>query len=130
MDQLPPAAAQPPSHHSGVPIPERQWGMFAHLSAFSACVGILFGNIVGPLIIFLIKKDEYLFGADQAKEALSFNISCTLYGLICIALCFVIIGFVLLPILGIFWLVVTIIAAVRSNEGVSYRYPLCIRFVS
>ena len=130
MDQLPPAAAQPPSHHSGVPIPERQWGMFAHLSAFSACVGILFGNIVGPLIIFLIKKDEYLFGADQAKEALNFNISCTLYGLICIALCFVIIGFVLLPILGIFWLVVTIIAAVRSNEGVSYRYTLCIRFVS
>ena len=130
MDQLPPAAAQPPSHHSDVPIPERQWGMFAHLSAFSACVGIPFGNIVGPLIIFLIKKDEYLFGADQAKEALNFNISCTLYGLICIALCFVIIGFVLLPILGIFWLVVTIIAAVRSNEGVSYRYPLCIRFVS
>ena len=130
MDQLPPAAAQPPSHHSGVPIPERQWGMFAHLSAFSACVGIPFGNIVGPLIIFLIKKDEYLFGADQAKEALNFHISCTLYGLICIALCFVIIGFVLLPILGIFWLVVTIIAAVRSNEGVSYRYHLCIRFVS
>ena len=130
MDQLPPAAAQPSSHHSGVPIPERQWGMFAHLSTFSACVGIPFGNIVGPLIMFLIKKDEYPFGADQAKEALNFNISCTLYGLISIALCFVIIGFVLLPILGIFWLVVTIIAAVRSNEGVSYRYPLCIRFVS
>lgn len=130
MDQLPPAAAQPPSHHSGIPIPECQWGMFAHLSTFSACVGIPFGNIVGPLIMFLIKKDEYPFGADQAKEALNFNISCTLYGLISIALCFVIIGFVLLPILGILWLVATIIAAVRSNEGVSYRYPLCIRFVS
>ena len=109
---------------------ERQWGMFAHLSAFSACVGIPFGNIVGPLIMFLIKKDEYPFGADQAKEALNFNISCTLYLLISIALCFVIIGIILLPILGIFWLVATIIAAVRSNEGVSYRYPLCIRFVS
>lgn len=130
MDQLSPAAAQPPSHPAGVPIPERQWGMFAHLSAFSACVGIPFGNIVGPLIMFLIKKDEYPFGGDQAKEALNFNISCTLYGLISIALCFVVIGFILLPILGIFWLVVTIIASVRSNEGVSYRYPLCIRFVS
>ena len=130
MDQLLPAAAPPPSHQSSAPVPERQWGMFAHLSAFSACVGIPFGNIVGPLIMFLIKKDEYPFGADQAKEALNFNISCTLYGLICIALCFVIIGFVLLPILGILWLVATIIAAVRSNEGVSYRYPLCIRFVS
>jgi hypothetical protein len=104
--------------------------MFAHLSAFSACVGIPFGNIVGPLIMFLIRKDEYPFGGDQAKEALNFNISCTLYGLISIALCFVVIGFILLPILGIFWLVVTIIASVRSNEGVTYRYPLCIRFVS
>ena len=84
MDQLPPAAAPPPSHHSGVPVPERQWGMFAHLSAFSACVGIPFGNIVGPLIMFLIKKDEYPFGGDQAKEALNFNISCTLYVLISI----------------------------------------------
>ena len=130
MDQLPPAAAQPPSHHSGVPIPERQWGMFAHLSAFSACVGIPFGNIVGPLIMFLIKKDEYPFGADQAKEALNFNISCTLYLLISIALFVVVIGFILFLILGVFWLVATIIAAVRSNEGVSYRYPLCIRFVS
>ncbi|MDB4415890.1 DUF4870 domain-containing protein [Akkermansiaceae bacterium] len=130
MDQLPPAAAQPPSHHSGVPIPERQWGMLAHLSTFSACVGMPLGNILGPLIMFLIKKDEYPFGGDQAKEALNFNISCTLYLLISIALCVVIIGFVLLPILGIFWLVATIIAAVRSNEGVSYRYPLCIRFVS
>ena len=130
MDQLPPAAAQPPSHHSGVPIPERQWGMFAHLSAFSACVGIPFGNIVGPLIMFLIKKDEYPFGGDQAKEALNFNISCTLYLLISIALFVVIIGFILFLILGVFWLVATIIAAVRSNEGVSYRYPLCIRFVS
>ncbi len=130
MDQLPPAAAPPPSHHSGVPIPERQWGMFAHLSAFSACVGIPFGNIVGPLIMFLIKKDEYPFGGDQAKEALNFNISCTLYLLISIALFVVIIGFILFLILGVFWLVATIIAAVRSNEGVSYRYPLCIRFVS
>ena len=130
MDQLPPAAAPPPSHHSGVPIPERQWGMFAHLSAFSACVGIPFGNIVGPLIMFLIKKDEYPFGGDQAKEALNFNISCTLYLLISIALFVVFIGFILFLILGVFWLVATIIAAVRSNEGVSYRYPLCIRFVS
>jgi uncharacterized Tic20 family protein len=80
--------------------------------------------------MFLIKKDEYPFGGDQAKEALNFNISCTLYVLISIALCFVVIGFILLPILGIFWLVTTIIAAVKSNEGVFYRYPLCFRFVS
>lgn len=104
--------------------------MFAYLSAFSACVGIPFGNIIGPLIMFLIKKDEYPFGGNQAKEALNFNIFCPLYAVISILLCFVIIGFILLPILGIFWLVVTIIAAVRTNEGISYRYPLSLRFVS
>ena len=129
MDELPPADLQTHSHHSGVPIPERQWGMFAHLSAFSACLGLPFGNIIGPLIMFLIKKDEYPFGGNQAKEALNFNISFTLYVIISILLCFVIIGFILLPILGIFWLVVTIIASVESNKGVFYRYPLCFRFV-
>ena len=80
--------------------------------------------------MFLIKKDEYRFGGEQAKEALNFNISCTLYGLIALVLCLVFIGFVLLAALGIFWIIVTIIAVVKSNEGVSYRYPLCIRFVS
>jgi len=130
MNHLQPQNQLPPSHPSGIPNAERQWGMFAHLSAFSACVGIPFGNILAPLVMFLIKKDEYRFGGEQAKEALNFNISCTLYGLIALVLCLVFIGFVLLAALGIFWIIVTIIAAVKSNEGVSYRYPLCIRFVS
>ena len=104
--------------------------MFSHLSAFSTLVGVPFGNILGPLVMFLIKKDEYRFGGDQAKEALNFNISCTLYGIISLVLCLVFVGFILLFVLAIFWIIVTIIAAVKSNEGVFYRYPFCIRFVS
>ena len=130
MKQLPPANQQPPSHPSGIPNAERQWGMFSHLSAFSTLVGVPFGNILGPLVMFLIKKDEYRFGGDQAKEALNFNISCTLYGIISLVLCLVFVGFILLFVLAIFWIIVTIIAAVKSNEGVFYRYPFCIRFVS
>lgn len=130
MNQLPQSPQQPPSHPSGVPDAERQWGMFSHLSAFSACVGVPFENILGPLVMFLIKKDEYRFGRDQAKEALNFNISCTLYGLIALVLCLVVVGIFLLIGLGIFWLIVTVIGAVKSNEGEFYRYSLCIRFVS
>ena len=129
MNQLPPANQQQPSHPSGGPDAERQWGMFSHLSAFSFFL-IPLGNVVGPLVMFLIKKDEYRFGGAQAKEALNFNISCTLYGIIAFILCFVFVGFLLLPALGIFWLIVTILASVKANEGVFYRYPLCIRFVS
>jgi uncharacterized Tic20 family protein len=130
MNQLPPTNQQQPSHPSGIPDAERQWGMFSHLSAFSACVGVPFGNILGPLVMFLIKKDEYRFGGDQAKEALNFNISVTLYAIISAILCLVFVGFILLLALGVFWLVVTILATVKANEGVFYRYPLCIRFVS
>ena len=130
MNQLPPTNQQQPSHPSGIPDAERQWGMFSHLSAFALLVGIPFGNIIGPLVMFLIKKDEYRFGSAHAKEALNFNISCTLYFTISAILCLVLIGFVILPAVFIFWIIVTIMAAVKSNEGGFYRYPLCIRFVS
>lgn len=115
---------------SGIPLPERQWAMFSHLTAFTACIGVPFGNIIGPLVMYLIKKEEFPFGRDQAKEALNFNLSCTIYAIIGIILSFVLIGIPLLIALGIFWIIVTIIAAVKSNDGVVYRYPLCIRFVS
>jgi uncharacterized Tic20 family protein len=90
---------------------------------------IPFGSIVGPLIIWLIKKDEMPFVDDQGKEALNFNISMTIYGLISVLLVFVLIGFILLVVLGIAWLVLAIVAAVKANEGIAYRYPLTLRLV-
>ena len=118
-----------PPNVSDVPKPERQWAMFSHLSSFSGLL-VPLGSILGPLIMFLIKKDEFRFGGDQAKEALNFNISCGIYALICLVLCFVFIGFVLLPALVVYWFVFTIIATVKANDGVPYRYPLCIRLVN
>ena len=103
--------------------------MFSHLSAFSGFL-IPFGNIIAPLVMYLIKKDKFHFGTDQAKEALNFNISCAIYGLIALALCLVLIGFILLPAIGIFWLVLTIIATIKANDGYPYRYPLTLRLVS
>ena len=78
----------------------RLWAMLCHLSTFAGMVGIPFGNILGPLIIWLIKKDEYPFVDDQGKEALNFQISMTVYLIVSVLLCFVLVGFILLPIVA------------------------------
>lgn len=106
----------------------RMWAMLAHLSALSGFV-IPFGNIIGPLLIWLVKRDEMSFVADQGKEALNFNISMTIYMLVSGVLIFVLIGIPLIIVLGIAWLVLAILAAVKANEGVVYRYPLTLRLV-
>ena len=112
-----------------IPQPERTWAMFAHLSSFLGWIGIPFANIIAPLVMWQIKKDEMPFGSSQAKECLNFQISMTIYAIISAILCLVLIGFVALFALFIFDVVITIIAAIKSNEGVAYRYPLTIRFI-
>ena len=108
----------------------RTWAMAAHLSTLCAYVGVPFGNILAPLIIWVIKKDEFPFVDDQGKEALNFQISLTIYGIIAGILCLILIGFVLLLILFIMHLVLTIMVAVAANRGEYYRYPLTMRFIS
>ncbi len=102
--------------------------MFAHLSALSGVV-IPFGNIIGPLVVWQIKKDTLPFAADQGKEALNFNITMLIAAFIGFLLTFVLIGLVLLPLIGIAWLVFTILAGIKANEGVAYRYPFALRLI-
>lgn len=106
----------------------RMWAMLAHLSALSGFV-IPFGNIIGPLVIWLVKRDEMSFVDDQAKEALNFNISMTLYMVVAGILILVLVGIPLMIVLGIAWLVLVILASVKANEGTAYRYPLTLRLV-
>lgn len=107
---------------------ERSLGLACHLLALAGLV-VPFGNVLGPLIMWLVKKDESDFVDDQGKEALNFNITISIAGFIAFLLMFVVIGGLLLPIIGIFWLVMTIIAAVKANGGERYRYPLTIRLI-
>ncbi len=107
---------------------ENMWAMFCHLSALAGFV-IPFGNIIGPLIIWTVKKDEYPHVNDQGKEAINFQISITVYILISVLLIFVVIGIPLLIILGIFSLIMTVIAAINANDGQKYRYPFTIQFI-
>lgn len=106
----------------------RLWGMLAHLLALSALV-TAFGGIVGPLVAWLVKKNEHPFVDDQGKESLNFQITCFIAGLVAFLLTFVVIGLLLIPVVLVFWLVFTIIGAVKANEGVRYRYPVTIRFI-
>jgi len=107
---------------------DRLFGMLCHLTAFSGFV-IPFGSIIGPLVVWLVKKDSSAFVDDQGRESLNFQISIAIYGIISAILIFVGIGIVLSVVVGIFWFVMTIVASVKANEGVAYRYPLTIRFL-
>ena len=113
--------------------------MFAHLSALvgglltSAAGG--WGTFIGPLVIWLVKKDTMPFVDDQGKEALNFNITMAIICLVLVILSIVTLGIgliIAIPlwiIIGIAWLVFTIIAAIKANEGAAYRYPFTLRLV-
>lgn len=104
--------------------------MWAHLSSFAGWLGIPFANIVAPLVIWMIKKDEMPFAAEQAKECLNFQITLTIAFIISAILVLVVIGFIGLIGLAILDVVLTIIAAIRAGEGQAYRYPFTLRLVS
>ncbi len=107
---------------------DRNWGLIAHLSSLSGLI-IPLGSVLGPLIVYLVKKDQSAFGTDCAKEALNFNITVVIAAIVCAILWLVFVGILLSVALFFVWLVLTIIAAVRASEGTSYRYPATIRFV-
>jgi uncharacterized Tic20 family protein len=109
----------------------RMWGMICHLAGLGGLIPIvpIIGSVIGPLIVWQIKNDEFGFVADQGKEALNFQISILMYAIVSGLLCFACVGFVLLPAVYIFDLIFLLIAAVKANDGEHYRYPLTIRFI-
>ena len=126
---VPPSDATTPSTAVGAPSAEaKQWAMFAHLSAL---VGYLipFGSIIGPLVVWQIKKNEMPFVDDQGKEALNFQITIAILAIVAFILVFVLIGVLLLGALAIVDLIFIIIGAIAANNGQTYRYPFSFRFI-
>ena len=103
--------------------------MIAHLAALFGLV-FPFGNILGPLVVWLARRDESQFVGDQAKEALNFNITVALGAFACFVLLWVLIGILLFAPLVLYWLVMTIIAAAKASEGIRYHYPFALRLVT
>src|SRR5215470_7612418 len=137
--ELPPPSTQQPPPGQGIPtqVPQpdriqseaRLWAMLTHLTALSGFIGVPFGHLLGPLIVWLVKKDQIPLVDDQGKESLNFQLSMTIYGLVAALLMVVFIGCVLLGALIILDIVLVIIASVEANKGNLYRYPITIRFL-
>lgn len=108
---------------------DRTWGILAHASAF---VGFLFpfGNILGPLLVWAIKKDESQFVDENGKQALNFQITWTVWLLLSALSVLLVIGLVVLPLVALAWLILVIIAIIRASENQVYDYPLTFDLIS
>ena len=106
----------------------RQWALFCHLAALLGFI-FPFGNLLGPLIVWQMKKDTDPFLDDQGKESLNFQITVALAALVCLLLSVVVIGLIVLPLVGLGALVLTIIGGIKANEGKIYRYPFALRLL-
>lgn len=105
--------------------------MACHLSSLIAYAGVPFGNIIGPLVIWLVKREESPFIDAHGKESLNFQITMTLYTIASIALFLCGIGILTFIGVMIAGLVYAIKAGIAANEGQRYEYPdfLCLRFI-
>ena len=107
----------------------RNWAMACHLSALVGLLGNGIGFLLGPLIVWLVKKGDDPYIDEQGKEAVNFQITVLLAALVCLPLVFLLIGIPLLLAVGIVAVVFPILAAIKTSEGQSYRYPFALRLV-
>lgn len=108
---------------------EQNWAMYCHLAALSGFV-IPLGNVLGPLVVWLVKKDTMPLVDQHGKEALNFQITVLIAFVVCAVLTLVLIGFVLMFVVGLGALILTIMAAVKvSNGQLDYKYPFALRLV-
>ncbi|MEM9084090.1 MAG: DUF4870 domain-containing protein [Planctomycetota bacterium] len=114
---------------------ERQMGTIAHLLGLAGFPIPLFGMVLGPLVLWLIKKEQSAFVNDQGREAINFQITwlivlfvltilTTLLGFVTCG-----IGFLLSPVPVVAWIILMVRAAVMSGKGITYRYKYTIRFI-
>lgn len=112
---------------TAVSAESKNWAVFTHLSAFAMFLGI--PSLVGPVVLWAVKKNEDPYVDFHGKEAINFNLSFLIYGVVSALLVLVLVGLLLLPAVFLTWLVLVIVAAVKTNAGEYYRYPLTIRFI-
>jgi uncharacterized Tic20 family protein len=126
------AVSQSQSDVGGTDKPSKDacmWAMFCHLAGLGGFIIPAIGSVIGPLIIWQLKKDVDPFIDQNGKEAMNFQISMLIYGIVAGLLCFLCVGMFLLPAVAIVDLVFLIIAAIKANNGEAYRYPLSIRLI-
>lgn len=133
--QDPPPFTYPPATET---IPEkdvRLWSTLCHLAALFGLVVPTLGSVVGPLVVWLIKRNDHPTIDAHGKEALNFQLSVLIYcwvlGIIGVATLWILVGFAFLALsflIGLAALILAIVAAVKASNGESFRYPFSIRF--
>jgi uncharacterized Tic20 family protein len=142
MENTPPPSSPAPLPNNPSPTlssAERNWCMWCHMSALAGLV-VPMGNILGPLIIWQMKRAEFPAVDEHGKEALNFQLSVLIYllagGMVMFFSLLICVGWLLLPVLvpalcliPVAGFVLTIIAGIKGGDGVLYRYPLTLRLV-
>ena len=107
---------------------QRMWAMFCHLSALA---GLLFpfGSVIGPLIVWLVKKEEMPLVAEHGRKSLNFQLTMMIAYIVCFMLMFVVVGVILLPLVALFSLIMVVVSAIKANDGKEVNYPMAIEFI-
>ncbi|KPH62926.1 orotate phosphoribosyltransferase [Pseudoalteromonas porphyrae] len=107
---------------------ERMWAMLCHLSALTGFI-VPMGSIIGPLIVWLIKKDEMPLVAEHGRKSLNFQITMLIAYIVCFILMFAVIGVILLPLVAIFSFIMVVVGAIKTNDGKEFNYPLSLNLI-
>jgi uncharacterized protein len=118
---------QSPTGPFGPTPEERNWALVAHIGTLVAAWFAM--GFLCPLIVMLTKGSSSPYVRRHAVESLNFQLSLLIYLLVSLVLAVILIGFVLMAVIGVFALVVIIIATAKASQGEDYRYPLTIRLV-
>jgi uncharacterized protein len=106
----------------------RNTAVAAHLSTLAGLV-VPFGSVIGPLAVWLTRRDRDPFIDQAGREALNFGISIAIYGAVVLVAALMLVGIPLLIAGMIAWVVLASLAAVKVSHGQAYRYPLTLRLV-
>jgi uncharacterized Tic20 family protein len=113
---------------TGLSDEERNWAVGAHLGSFLAAWVAL--GLLAPLAVLLLKGNNSPFIRRHAVESLNFQINALVYTVVFFILIFVIVGILLLPLYGLFYLICVILASMKASRGEEFRYPLTMRFIT
>jgi uncharacterized Tic20 family protein len=129
-DAAPTTPPSPPPPPPSAGSPGQVWPIACHLAAFAGILPLpVLGSVLGPLVVWFARRDLDPVVREHGKEAINFNLSFVIWGCVAWVLKFVLIGFVLGPVVLVAWMVLIVIAAVKASNGTLYRYPFTIRFI-
>ncbi|MBL4844373.1 MAG: DUF4870 domain-containing protein [Planctomycetes bacterium] len=105
----------------------KQWGMYCHLAGLSGWIGLPLGWILGPLIVWSIKKEEIKFVDDQGREAINFHLNMMVFAFVAALASIFLIGIPFLILISIGSIICPILGTIEASKGNYYRYP-CVMF--